>query len=477
MALDPHTIYTVAAFLIGVVITYLFCRAGQSLQAERIKNASKADLAIIEERLRNLQDRHSELTSTLVETEQKAATRQEESLRLTTELAGVQQKLKNADEKLLFASEMETRFTDTFKALSSDALKGNNQSFMELARATFEKLQQHARGDLDSRTKEIDQMLKPVKESLGKVSDQMREIEKHRISSFATLNEQIDNLKQHQLSLTNQTDKLVKALRRPNVRGRWGEIQLRRVVEMAGMVEYCDFTQQESLKSESGKLRPDLIVKLPNNKSVIIDSKAPLDAYLNSLEEADEDRRLEYLNDHARQIRTHLSKLSQKSYWESLSSTPEFVVLFLPGETFFSAALQQDPTLIEFGVAQKVILATPTTLIALLRAVAYGWKQEQLQENAREVSEIGKELYDRIRVLTGHFCDLGKGLDRAVNSYNRTVGSLESRVMVSARKFKELGAAVGDDLQELPGIETAAREPVLPDIAEPENKTTRAQNR
>ncbi|MGE3954875.1 MAG: DNA recombination protein RmuC [Parachlamydiales bacterium] len=354
-------------------------------------------------------------------------------------------------------TEVEERLVHTFKSLSSDALAQNNASFLQLAKGQLERLQEGATHELDKRRQAIDALLTPVRTTFEKFEGKLSELERTRAEQSASLKAQISSLASLQQELAQETTKLSTALKATAIRGRWGEIQLRRVVELAGMVDHCDFYEQQTATSEEGRLRPDLLIRLPAGRNVVVDAKAPLDAYLEASEAKTEESRRFLLQKHAQQIRNHVKALASRGYTEHFKPSPEFVVLFLPGEAFYSAALASDPTLIELGAEKGVILATPTTLIALLRAVFYGWRQENLSANAEKVSALGRELYKRLQLMSGHFGRVGKSLEASVKAYNEALGSLERRVLVTARQFETLEGIETDALEPPPPIELSVR--------------------
>jgi DNA recombination protein RmuC len=412
--------------------------------------------------------------------EAQVASAREESLRLRMQLAEIERETETLHEQLREATTRSATYEErarlmgdakqalenAFRSLSAEALRSNNQQFLDLAKASLGEFQQSARGDLEKRQQAIDALVGPVKASLDKVDEKILALERAREQAYGEIRQQFAQMVEAHGQLRNETAALVKALRQPHVRGRWGEVQLRRVVELSGMLNHCDFVEQETVETQDGRLRPDLVVRLPGGRQIVVDSKAPVSAYLDAHEAPDEETRKAKIREHAQLVRTHLQALSRKSYWEELQPTPEFVVMFIPGEAFFSAALESDPELLDTAFSQNVIIASPASLMALLKAAAYGWRQESIAENYRAISQLGQELHKRVGDMAKHLERLGNSLEAASASYNQAIGSYESRLSVTARKFKELGATSQDaDIIELKPVETLPRQPQAGDKA------------
>jgi DNA recombination protein RmuC len=365
----------------------------------------------------------------------------------------LEETLKSVEEQKKLLERAEEKLTTTFQALSGESLKSNNKAFIELAKETLETVLNKAKGDLGEKQESVKNIVDSLDGALKRYEQQVTELEKKRATDYGSLESQIKSLVLPNQLLQRETGNLVTALRRPEVRGRWGEITLKRVVELAGMSEHCDFTEQVSVTTEEGKLRPDMIVHLPAGREIVVDSKVSLDAYIDATIAQDEEQKKTLMEKHAQQVRKHMKDLAGKSYWEQFPKTPEFVVMFIPGESFLSAALYVDHTLIEEGMELKVIIVTPTTLMALLRAIAFGWRQEQIGRNAQEIADLGKEIYDRFQPFIQHINKTSDCISQTTVSFNKMIMSLERRVMVSVRKFKELGAAGDTELPEIQPVE------------------------
>lgn len=378
--------------------------------------------------------------------------RREKELRITAETK-LDECIANLEDQKRILADARAQLTDTFSALSADALSRNNDAFLRLARSSFETIQAQAKGELEARQNAVGGLVGPLTDALMRYEKQIKEMEAARQTAYGSLDEHLRALAGVNKELQKETGNLVTALRAPQVRGRWGEMTLRRTAELAGMVDHCDFNLQETVENEGNRQRPDMIVNLPGDRRIVVDAKVPLQAFLNAINAPTEADRAAQLARHGQLVRAHMNQLSARSYWEQFDKAPDVVVLFLPGESFFGAAAEQDPTLIEDGMEKRVLLATPTSLMALLRSVAYGWRQEDIAKNALEISELGKLVHDRIRTFVGHFESLGSALTKSVDSFNKARASLESRVLPAARRFKELKTTAGEEIIEVTPID------------------------
>ena len=449
------------AFIVGAIGGLLLGALGVGIWSRRLRTNAQAQLGLAVERAHRAETLVDELRRSM-EADQTEADRLRADLAEATRARAVAEtqafeSAKRVDEQKLLLAQARQELVESFQALSGEALRHNNEAFLSLAKTTFQTLHTEAKGDLAQRHQAIDDLVKPLSEALHRYDEQLRQLEQSRQAAYGGLDQHLKLLAETQQRLQRETGNLVNALRVPSVRGRWGEITLKRVAELAGMAAHCDFLEQESVVSDDGRLRPDMIVQLPGGRQVVVDAKTVLSGYLDAHEASDEEQRLEALRRHAAQLRSRINELSLKAYWSQFEQAPEFVVLFLPGEQFLGAALEQDPRLIEEGFAQGVVLATPTTLMALLRAVAYGWRQERLTAHAEEAGRLGKDLYERMASLADHLNDVGQSLGRSVLAYNKAVGSLETRILPAARRFKELGVSSEKDISQLEPVEVVAR--------------------
>ncbi len=458
------------------------CREQRAARHQELLEVQERLLEETEKRAAHAQQA-ARIPSLEVQLEQRRQDKQqllEEVSRLKEENASLHTMLEkerdSARDKIRAITAVGDEFKQAFQNLANEALRHNNQMFLDLAKTSFERFHHHARTDLDERRQAVQQLVSPLGETLHKFEQELKDIERRRQHAYARLVAQTENLGAAHDRLLAETAKLVKALSQPQIRGRWGEMTLKRVVELAGMTEHCDFQLQASV-GEDKRLRPDLTILLPGSRTVVVDAKAPLAAYMKAMESSEEEERAQWLRDHGRAIRNHIQQLATKKYWTQFRASPEFVVLFLPGESFFSAAVEQDPQLIEEGVRHRVILATPTTLIALLKAVAYGWQQHRMTENAMQISELGKELYRRLKRMTKTFQDLGTQLKKTVDQYNRTLGTMESRVLVSARRLSELGGSMDQHMAAPPPLDVQPRSPATATLDRDENDPHQARGK
>jgi len=459
------TLYIILGLIIGGLVAWFFAKSRfQGIHSKQIADlqmnfsnqlaetegkAKYAEAQVIELR-QQVQQKDSEINQIRNELD----VERQSKVEALTKLDASQ---KSFEEQKALIEAMKTEMTDTFNALSSAALKSSSEDFLRLASEHLGKVVADTKGKLGEHQAAMDGMIKPLYETLKRYEEQIRSIEESRHKAYGSLEEQLRALALTHENLQRETSNLVSALRKPQVRGRWGEMQLRRVAELSGMSMHCDFTEQQSMDTEKGRIRPDMIVHLPMEREIVVDSKVSLEAYLDAIAATTEDERKAKMEKHAQQVRSHMNKLASKEYWSQFKQSPEFVVLFIPGESFLSSALDMDNTIIEDGIEKRVIVATPTTFIALLRAIAYGWRQEQLTKNAQEISELGRQLYERMNTLVQHFDSIGSNLEKAISAYNKAVGSMESRILPSVRRFKELGVTGADEIPVIEQIDQTPR--------------------
>jgi DNA recombination protein RmuC len=454
----------VAGIAVWIFITWFFKKsyamqiADLQMKQSELDGRAKSAEAVNAELRRQIEQKESAIGLVMDELNTERQARVEALTRLDSSQ-------KSFEEQKALIEAMKREMTDTFNALSAAALKSSSEDFLRLASESLGKVVSDTKGKLGEHQAAMDGMIKPLSETLKRYEEQIRVMEESRHKAYGSLEEQLRALASTHENLQRETSNLVSALRKPQVRGRWGEMQLRRVAELSGMSMHCDFTEQQSVDTEKGRIRPDMIVHLPMGRDIVVDSKVSLEAYLDAVAAQTEEERKMKLERHAQQVRAHMIKLASKDYWSQFHQSPEFVVLFIPGEAFLSPAVEIDNSLIEDGIEKRIIVATPTTLIALLRAIAYGWRQEQVTKNAQQISMLGKELYERMSKMARYFGDLGSAIEKSISSYNKVVGSMESRVLPSVRKFRELGAT---GAEEIPPLEQVDQKPRNLSLLDPE---------
>lgn len=446
----PVIVYVFVGILMGASFALLFARSRSQGKITELEKRVSAAESLVADRTSQLQRKDTELNQIRNELDEDRRSKVEALTRL-------EEAKKSFEEQKTLIEAMKTEMTDTFNALSKAALESSNESFLTLASERLGKVVEETKGKLGEHQTAMNGMIKPLSDALRKYEEQIHAVEAKRRQDYGGIEEQIKMLSSTHQQLQRETSSLVTALRKPQVSGSWGQLSLKRAAELAGMAAYCDFYEQVSTTTETGRLRPDMIVRLPNGREIVVDAKAPVDAYLKAISLSAEEERKKALSHYVAQIRKHMNDLSGKSYWEQFPKSPELVVMYMPGESFFSSAIEHDSMLIEDGSAKKVILATPTTFIALLKAIAYGWQQEQMTKSAQEISKLGKELYERIKTMSGHFDDLGSAIEKAIAAYNKAVGSMESRILPSVRKFRELGVSGADEIPVLEQIDQTPR--------------------